>query len=205
MVKTCVRIFSLTALSLLFSFGYSQGDQGDKVEYEKRVKKEDFPATSILLIQESFVISKKERFFKESDGQNIYYEYKALYKNKNWSVKFNQEGILVDVEVLKSFKNITDTIQLNIRTYLEKEYKKYNIKRLQIQYLKKPNVNFSDSEFIQEILQDNYRNAHINFELEVEVLYDNDSSNLVEFLFDHSGRIVKKRKVNKRDEDYILY
>tara|TARA_R110000868_G_scaffold327851_5_gene588739 strand:- start:225 stop:851 length:627 start_codon:yes stop_codon:yes gene_type:complete len=198
---------------LLFSFiltisllSYSQEDT--KYEFEKRINKEDFPTQSIELLQPFLKHSKNEKYYREFDGSNYFYELKLLFKSKNLSIKFTNEGDLVDIESLYDFEELSNNIKKTIIDYLDNSYKRSKIRKTQIQYnreVEDDGESEDDIEFVEDFLEKD-DDLIIRYELEVEVMQkETNSAEFFEFIFNEKGELLEKRKIIQRDDDIILY
>lgn len=177
--------------------------QNIKIEHEKRIKKIDFPEPILEQLEPILKNSTANKFYLEFDGENYFYELKTKHKGEKLSIKFTDKGQLIDVERLFELRKIEPNSAKKIKEYLDQNFKKYKIKRFQIQYSTKDEEVSED--FIEDFLEKDTEDMIINYEMEAEVLHEDGQSTLEEFLFDANGNLIQQRKVKRRDEDFILY
>ena len=72
----------------------------NKYEREHRILKSQFPEKALGLITDKLVGAKRVRFYKEIDSAKISYEAKFKKDKLRYSVEFDTEGTLEDIEVL---------------------------------------------------------------------------------------------------------
>lgn len=178
-----------------------------KVEHEKKVKKEDFPQKSLERLSPILDKSKSNKFYREFDGENYFYELKTKYKKGDYSIKFTEDGELVDIERLYDFEKVKKNLREQMRQHLTENYKKHRIERFQIQYNREieDDEPEDDEDYMEDFLEMDLEDLIVNYEMEVEVLSEDGESTLLELLFNSKGELLKERKVKRRDEDYILY
>ena len=105
-----------------------------KYEREHRIKKNQFPAAAHELIEEQLANARKIRYYRETDSTKISYEAKFKVDRLHYSVEFDQEGILEDVEILIKKVDIPNESYANMTAFLEENFNKYRIRRIQQQY-----------------------------------------------------------------------
>ncbi|SIP95204.1 PepSY-like domain-containing protein [Maribacter ulvicola] len=185
-----------TAFLFCFHLGRSQ----HKHEREHRILKSQFPALAIEIIDENVIDFKRIKFYKEIDSTKISYEAK-LKKDKLWySIEFDQNGLLEDIEILIKPTDVPNNTYTKIVDYLNKNYLKYKIRRLQQQY-------YSSNLPIDEIFKNAFQNLmlpYINYELIVSGKKDKGYLEY-EILFDADGNFKKIRTSLPPNYDHILY
>lgn len=185
--------------------------EGKKVEREISIKKEEFPKKALKLAKPILKKAKKTKYYKELSELGDYYEFKSDYEGEKISVKFNDEGELIDIEILKEMEELPDEIQQAITQYFEDTYKKYRFKRIQIQYNRDQEYEDGDleedddEEYIEEFLELNLENLLVKYEIEAEVKSKDNDSGFFEFLFNDKGELEMKRIIVTRAADNVLY
>ena len=192
------NLIKITLTAFLFSFqlGHSQC----KYEREHRILKSQFPAEAIATIEENITDFKRIKFYKETDSIKISYEAK-LKKDKLWySIEFDKDGLLEDIEILIKTADIPNDTYTNIETYLNNNFTKYRIKRLQQQYP-------SNSDTIEETFKNAFQNlilAYNNYEI-VVVGRKEEGYLDYEILFDADGNFKQIRTSLPPNYDHVLY
>jgi len=186
---------------LIWAMNTFLGSAQDKYEREFRIRKDQFPAVAHNLIQEHIRDAKRLRFYKEMDSAKTSFEAK-FKKDRLWySVEFDEEGNLEDIEVLiKPVDVPTDTFA-KIEQYLKGAFSKHKIIRLQQQYLATP------KEPVEKTLKDAFQNLmlpSINYELMVSGKKDHSYVQF-EILFDAQGNFVMQRQSLPPNYDHVLY
>ncbi|MEP2280231.1 hypothetical protein [Maribacter sp.] len=187
---------TLIACLFCFQFGHSQY----KYEREHRILKSQFPALAIATIDENVADFKRIKFYKETDSTKISYEAK-FKKDKLWySIEFNEEGTLEDIEILIKSTDIPNDTYDKIVGYLNNNFTKYKIKRLQQQYP-------SNNENAEKIFKNAFQNLILpanNYE--IVVVGKKDEGYLdYEILFDADGNFKNIRTSLPPNYDHVLY
>lgn len=193
-MKCKTLIFSLLVLPLIC---FSQS----KNEKEIRVSKQNFPIQTFLCLNEIPNTAKRLRYYKETDNTNTSFEAKFKYKKKRYSVEFNEEGLLEDVEITINPKTIEVSILNNIKSYLNKNYKKYKLRKTQKQYVY--NLETTPQLFVKSTITNTIM-LKPNYEIIVEVKTDK-SNMFIEFLFNRKGEFITKKRVKPASYLHVLY
>ncbi|WP_370390574.1 hypothetical protein [uncultured Winogradskyella sp.] len=172
-----------------------------KNEKEERIGIDKFPKESIMIIQNLPNNCKMLKFYKETDNDRQSFEAKFKYKKKRYSLEFNKEGKVEDIEVRIKFRTIDNKAKLAIKQYLENNFKRHKVVKVQRQYVLDKNINPNTE--IKNILED--KSAILpNYEIIAEVKTES-TRDLREFLFSHSGKLLNVRIVNPSSYEHVLY
>lgn len=189
--------FILVLFLLIAPLGMAQ----NKYEREFRIRKSQFPAKAYDLIQDKISDAKRLRYYKEIDSTKISFEAK-FKKDRLWySVEFDEQGALEDIEILIKPVDIPADVLAKIQRYLDREYTKYKIKRLQQQYRATPQVS------VEKTIKDAFQNLmlpSLNYELIVAGKQDRSYLQF-EILFDAQGNFLNKRQSLPPNYDHVLY
>lgn len=184
--------------SFLFCFQLAHSQY--KYEREHRILKSQFPTEAIAIIEENITDYKRIKFYKETDSIKISYEAK-LKKDKLWySIEFNEDGKLEDIEILIKSTDIPNDTYSNIESYLNKNFTKYRIKRLQQQY---PSTNDSLDEIFKNAFQNLILSSN-NYEFVVVGRKEKGYLDY-EILFDADGNFKQIRTSLPPNYDHVLY
>lgn len=189
-----------TILVSFIFFGFSAFAQY-KYEREYRIRKVQFPEKALGYIQEKLTDAKRIRFYKETDSTKVSYESK-FKKDRLWySIEFDEQGALEDIEILIKPLDIPDEAFGRIQKYLSENFKKYRIRKIQQQYP------FSKGEQPETTIKNAFQNLmlpSINYEL---IVAGKKEKNFEQFevLFNAEGSFRSIRKSLPPNYDHVLY
>ena len=172
-----------------------------KYEREHRIKKNQFPAEARAFIAEKLENAKKIRYYRETDSTKISYEAKFKVDKLHYSVEFDEKGRLEDIEILIKEVDIPNETFAEITAYLDSNFTKYRLRRIQQQYP------VNENETVEETLRNAFQNLllpTIRYEIMVSAKKDNGFEDY-EILFDYSGEFLMLRKSLPVNYDHILY
>lgn len=185
--------------ALILLLGYSAQAQ-NKYEREFRIKKSQFPEKALTYIEAKLQEARRIRFYKETDSAKVSYEAKFKKDRLKYSVEFDEDGALEDIEILIEPVDIPDDAFANMKTYLEGTFTKYRIRRLQQQYP----VTEKDAEAVVKDAFQNLMLPYIKYELIVAGKKEQGYEQF-EILFDAEGNFKKSRKSLPPNYDHVLY
>lgn len=169
-----------------------------KYEKEFRIKESDVPENAVNFVNE-MNFSSRIKWYREI-GQDIrYYEAKTKHKGDRYSIKFSEEGTLVDVEIEMAESDMPVDTYNKIREHLKSEYDKYSIEKIQIQFL-------GNQKRVLEFLQnrDDKNGIETNFEIVLSTKVKG-SYVMFEYLFSENGSLIRKSKIVLKSTDNIIY
>ncbi|MET6989256.1 hypothetical protein [Sediminicola arcticus] len=173
----------------------------NKMEREYRIKKSQFPKTSLDILKTELGKVKKLRFYKERDSNKISYEAK-FKKDRLWySVEFSETGDLEDIEITIKQVDLPNDSWQEVNSYLQENFTQFRIKKMQQQYLplkKQPTSKTFKQAFQNLMLPD------INYEIIVSGKTEKGFEDF-EILFDAKGNFKTVRKSLPPNYDHILY
>lgn len=188
---------SLIILLFSFSFVFSQV----KDEREERIPKSEFPIVAKDYFDAFLEKVQYLKFYKEIDGDKLSYEAKFKLKDLYFSIEFDDDGLLEDIEIVIKKKHIPKTTLQNINSYLKEQYRKVRFVKIQKQYINYSDL--SDKNFIEQITNDPY-DKHTHYEIIAEVK-TKDERLLKEFTFTNQGKFEKMRIVTSSSYEHALY
>lgn len=185
----CVLAFAKAELST------AQSNQ--KIEKEERITATDFPKNAMKIVQELGYDRKKIKFYRETDGDKTSFEAKLTYKNRNYSIEFDKNGQLEDVEIDLRKRKMPQNVLAKIQKALDTVARKYRIEKVQEQYLPVELTLHKLKERIANNQPDNY---------EMIVAFKEDRKIYrKEYLFDNNGIFISARLIKRLDYDFLLF
>ncbi len=172
-----------------------------KYEREFRILREQFPQASLESVQPYLDGVRKLRFYKEIDSSRRSYEIKFKKDRLHYSVEFNEQEALEDVEVIIKPVDIPEEAWTTIRKDLDSKWSKYKVRKIQQQY---PREAFtSDSDTFQKAFQ-NLILPEIRYEIVVRGKTE-DGYRDYELLYDATGDLLLMRESLPPNYDHVLY
>lgn len=172
-----------------------------KYEREFRIRKEQFPEVALEMMEPHMDDVRRLRFYKEIDSNRSSYELKFKKARLHYSVEFNPEGVLEDVEVQIKPVDLPDSSWEAIGQDLQQRFTRYKVRKIQQQY---PRGSFnSDEQTLQKAFQ-NLLVPERRYELIVQARTD-DGFRDFEILYDSEGGFLNLRKSLPPNYDHVLY
>ncbi|PWL32298.1 hypothetical protein [uncultured Roseivirga sp.] len=109
---------------------------GQKVERESRIKNPEVPEKALEYIEQTSL--DKVKWYRETGLESISFEAKFKHERRWYSVEFSEEGVLEDIEIEIDLHQVPEPTRELIDKYLEAEFKRHRIKKVQIQYKQTP-------------------------------------------------------------------
>ncbi|MFI8377540.1 hypothetical protein [Leeuwenhoekiella sp. NPDC079379] len=166
--------------------------QGIKQEYEQKIDAQQMPAEALNYIENLKIEKQKMRYYKEIDGAATSFESKFKSKGYLYSVEFNENGKLEDVEVEISIQEIGSALK-PIENYLNTTFERHRIEKIQAQY--KPNNTFENT----------VPNNPDAWELIVATKTTANKLERFEMTFDQNGNLLRSREVVRQPYDFLLF
>lgn len=182
--------YLLVVIFLIFSI---MGQAQDKIEFEKRIDVATFPVKAYEQLQPYLAGVKRVKYYQEFDGNSQSFEAKFKKFGARYSVEFNTQGQVQDVEI-KVLKSQLDTITKDgIKNYFDAQYERWKIEKIQLQ--------FYDLKTLEAAT-----NTTIMAPLEIIVATKNKGKLVkYEYLFDNNLVVVSKRKIVRQSYDFLLF
>lgn len=172
----------------------------NKYERESRISKSVFPTNALETITPYLENAKKIRFYQEIDSVKQSFEVKLKKGKLRYSVEFDKNGTLEDIEFLIGENDIPDESWAKIEDYLNTNFQKIRVKRIQQQY---PVGHADHSVILKEAFQ-NLILDYINYELVFSAKI-NSGFQTYEALFNSTGALIKLRQSFSPKYDHLLY
>lgn len=198
------QIHFSTFMVLLISFGTftSAFSQSEKNEIERSVNRNDMPDKVLSLIDEFWPNLRGIKYYEQTDGDETTYEVKLEWQGDQYSIEFSTDGAVQDVEKLIDFEDIPESTRAVITRDLEGQFNKYRLTRIQIQFLAADEDDEDDSDFIDDILEEDADDYEIRYEIELDGENRRELGSF-EMLYDESGTLIEKRRIVRRSLDNI--
>lgn len=187
-----MRFLSLVLILVGFS-GFSQ----QKFEREYRIKPDQVPAKAKEFVAKCNFDKKIKWYAEESqDGKTI--EAKSCKNKHKFSVEFDVNGNILDVEKTIKWKEIPAKKQQVIKKALSSRFKKYKIRKIQIQWQ-------TDHDFYIDLINEKGEN-------DIKELYEivvkgrkNKEYKRYELLIDAQGTILKELQFAPQNTDNLEF
>jgi hypothetical protein len=121
-----------SAICIAVSLLLSSSAFGQKVERESRIKSPEVPEKALEYIEQTSL--EKVKWYRETGLESISFEAKFKHERRWYSVEFSEEGVLEDIEIEIDLHQVPEPTRESIDKYLEAEFKRHRIKKVQIQY-----------------------------------------------------------------------
>jgi len=189
------RKLNLTVLLILiFLSSFSQL----KFEKESRLKRTDIPPIASEML-DSLAISGKIKWYSEQSLTGNSIEAKFRLNKKYYSIEFDTEGNLQDVEITIQINEIPGEVKEIIFKNLESEFNKYSIQKIQVHY---PGNN---PEILSIIKNPPKETANtVKYELIVNGKTGN-STKQYEMVFDNNGILKEKKEITQKNADNLEF
>jgi hypothetical protein len=172
-----------------------------KNEKESRIELSNFPKEAQVLLQQLPEGTKRIRFYKETDGDKTSYESKFKYKGHWYSLEFNPNGKLEDIEKKIKPSKIQKQQMLAIEDYLKNNFEKYDFIKIQEHY--RYNGNMAVKVFMDRVISEKHQ-FQPSYEI-IAYLKTDKKWLLKELTFDPTGTFIKARQLTVKSYEYILY
>lgn len=129
----CKFLFLLFIISgFLFSGAMAQDE---KNEVEDSINRDEMPGKALETLNEFWPVQHDIQYYFQTDGDTETYEVKLEWQGKNFSIEFSSDGRVLDVELLIEREDISPEAKEGIENYLQQEFRRVNVTRLQRQFI----------------------------------------------------------------------
>lgn len=189
-----MKILLVVFLFLQSVFLFSQ----NKIEKETEIPANMFPKQAVAYVLD-LLPEGKVFWIKEENEAGLSYEAKFKLENKWYSIEFDEYGRFEDAELRLAKKELQGPILKKIKSTLSKDFEKYKIQKIQIQWKGNP-------EAVKKLIQEKKEDEGIEVYYEIVVqTYVNKTYSDFEYLFDFQGVFVRKLKFQQTSDDHLLY
>lgn len=161
----------------------------EKIEVEKQIKANEVSQPAKDYIQSTFEETKKIKWYLEISNDTKSHEAKFTYKKEKYSVKFDLDGAIIDIEKIIPFETIPKENNAKINSFLENNFENYNIRKIQVQYTG------SKSELQSYIKKQSNKAISTKYEIEFMGKDAKNGKTLWEVLFDENGALLYQKEI----------
>ncbi|WP_027878570.1 hypothetical protein [Mesoflavibacter zeaxanthinifaciens] len=169
----------------------------NKYEQESKISFTNVPEKARLFVSK-IIQSKKVKWYKEQSNNGISFEAKSKFKGEKYSIEFDTNGTIEDIEIEKKWNDLPKTIQQNIINSLQNTFIKHKIRKIQIQF------SAEEKDLINYFKDDVKNNITVKYEIVVKGKSDS-GKHLFELLFNHKGQLEATSKIVFRNTDNIEF
>jgi len=184
----------LSIILLLWFFPLTNAFAQIKFEQEQRVQPHTVPTAALTFIDQC-PIQKGVKWYKENSQEGVSFEAKFKMDRYRYSVEFDPNGVLQDIEKTISFKSLPDEIQNSINQSIKDVFLKYKLQKTQIQF------KGTNSSLLAH-LQGKPAEISIAYEIVLKGRIK-DTPHHYEILTDAQGQIIKQLQIQLRPADNL--
>jgi hypothetical protein len=184
-------------IAILFCFHSAWTQQ--KFEREVRIDPSVVPATAIEFVKQ-LQFSSKIKWFKETGLNRNSFEAKTKSKGNKYSIEFDVQGRLEDVEIIIQKKKLPSEVRQKITEQLQKDLSKFKWGKIQIQYS-------GDAQAVRKKVMSETSSEEgliIRYEIIVSAKI-NKKYQQFEYLFSHEGSFLEKKNILLQNTDNLEY
>ena len=188
------NVFSMAVATLISCSAMAQ----KKNEREYRIKHKEVPQVAMAWFKDAYELPKRVKWFQETNESGNYFEAKLNWKGHRHSVKFTEEGSVVDIEIEMMLKELDEAVQQRIQAVLDSISASQRILKLQEQWTGEP-------DNLEDLIDEKEReNLTKRFELEVFFRTGNKAG-YHELLFSENGTFESMRPIQSNTADHLQY
>ena len=185
-------------LIFLFTFIFTNAFSQYKFEKESRLKQADVPPLALGLI-ESLAIPGKIKWYAEENLTGNSVEAKFRFNQRKYSIEFDSDGNLLDLEITVHVNEIQDKVKEVIFKKLESEFHKYSIQKIQVHY---PGKNPEILSIIKNPLQETASTVKYEFIVNGK---SGDTTKQYEMTFESNGVLTEKKEIIQKNADNLEF
>tara|TARA_B100001167_G_C16774815_1_gene310727 strand:- start:16538 stop:17062 length:525 start_codon:yes stop_codon:yes gene_type:complete len=163
-----------------------------KQEQEQRVVVDQMPSEALRYLKTLTGNKKRIKYYREQDGESRSYEAKFKLRGSKYSVEFDQNGKLEDIEIIQDEREMGAALA-RVTNYLETQFERHRIEKIQAHYEPKPTFNA-----VTPGVPDAW-------ELIVATKNTENKLERFEMTFDAAGKYLNSRKVVRRSYEFLLF
>ena len=183
---------------ILWAFCCQTAHAQQKYEKESRIKESEVPTQALAFI-DSLEIEGKMRWYLEESIDHQSVEAKFKLNDQKYSIEFDLEGKLKDVEIQMPWIDLPQVLRDSISSHLKRDCKRSKVRKVQIQYTGPREVLLSRIK--TGIDTDNYV---VRYELVIKCAQPGDVS-LYEYLFSDTGQALSRSLIIIKNSTNLEY
>ncbi len=169
-----------------------------KYEKESRLKEKEVPSRALGFI-DSLEVQKKVRWYLEEGFGRSSIEAKFKLNKQKYSIEFDTIGNLEDIEIEITWNELPALLKESISFHLGKDCRKFNIRKVQIQYSGDRSILFS------AIKKGDKKGMYIvNYEIVVKCCNTKNVA-LFEYLFSNTGQPLTVSQIIFKNSSNLEY
>ena len=181
--------------------------QEPKQEVERSVDRAALPPAALTLLDGWWGTDgtdgvRARAYYRETDGTSMSYEAKFDWQGSRWSIEFDDDGVLQDVEQLIDYDDLPSAVQTGLHVYLDSTFATATLTRVQRQFTFAEVTSAAD--LLRALADADAEGVYIAYELEVNAR-DGRTIAAFELTVDDTGRLVQQRRIERRSTDNLLY
>ena len=186
-------------LCIVFICVYLASGAQQKYERESGIRSEEAPDTAVSYIAQLFGPDARVRWYREESLEGIRIEAKTKQVKGTYSVKFDTDGRLLDIELTQKAEEIPSQASGAINAHLAATYDRYKIRKIQVQWTGAPDV-------LHQLIRGKPTEDAYTVRYEVEHsgrLHGNTKP--YETLFDSQGKPIETKEIVPRSMNHLIY
>ena len=187
---------ALMALILLLCPKLTYAQQ--KIEREYAIKATQVPEPALQYVGQMFE-KQRIRWYAEESQKGRSIEAKVKADGTIYSIEFDQEGKLQDIEVLVKFQSLSEDLREAVEETLEAEFTRIKILKVQKQWT-------GPASTLQLLVSKKkpLEKYTTKYELVIRGTKDKSTSDY-EVLVDEQGKLISKSKIIQKDSPHLLF
>jgi len=170
----------------------------EKFEKESRIHPKYVPAEA-LRFMDSVSISSKIKWYREEGIRGKSIEAKFTYSKSACSIEFDTLGNVEDIEIAVNREDLKPKLRDSISLQLVSDCEKHHIVKVQQQFTG------NESELLS-LFKEDTDNHSVTIKYELIVKCDRKKkSDLFEYLFDDTGRLISRSKIVFKNSSHLEY
>lgn len=160
-----------------------------KIEREYRVNSNSVPLKALQWIDSTFQLKPSRiKWYNEITGNKQSFEAKLRWQGKSYSVEFDSQGDIEDIEINIKWQKLPENTKHAINQHLKSNYTSFKIIKIQQQLVGTPNDLY---HYIRKS-----SNSTVTLNYEIEIRGSTKSQNEIwEILFDSNGEFLTVNQV----------